>query len=272
MTKEQIIEELKRNMPEFKDEGIRAQIKKAIYLYIKLGEMKAFDERYYFGNSETRRKIYNLAQMKKDKIDEIASQKKLVCVGLAYLYKGIAEEFGIEVKVVRPNANDWHELPVIYLEDGTMIKADLQEDLHNIKTKSRLKKFGTQDKSVSSVLGVIEDDELRQLCEEVGYIEPNEKYTDDAIEEIKQNTLGMNAHQILEMVLQDSRIYENSEMDPYELFRYYDETIKQITPKELKQKIYIFNCYREIGEQIDSQTKAKKGNTHYVHILWKRMW
>lgn len=52
MTKNELVEKFKREMPEFEGTEEEKEIKTALYIYIELGKMKSFDERYFFGNSK----------------------------------------------------------------------------------------------------------------------------------------------------------------------------------------------------------------------------
>ena len=56
MSKKEIIEKLKQNMPEFTGTEEEKGIKTALYIYTELGKTKSFDERYYFGNRKNNEK------------------------------------------------------------------------------------------------------------------------------------------------------------------------------------------------------------------------
>ena len=86
MNKKEIIEYLKQNMPEFTGDNIERQKRMAMYIYLELGKLKAFDEKYFFANNKTKTKIYSLAQASKNNVEEIAKRKKIICVTLSYLY------------------------------------------------------------------------------------------------------------------------------------------------------------------------------------------
>ena len=57
MTKKEIVQYLKQNMPTFTGNKIEKEKKMAMYIYLELGKMKAFDEKYFFGNSKTKDKV-----------------------------------------------------------------------------------------------------------------------------------------------------------------------------------------------------------------------
>lgn len=65
MTKKEIVEYLKQNMPSFQGTEEEIEIKTALYIYVELGKMKSFDERYYYGNSKTQKKYISLEQNQK---------------------------------------------------------------------------------------------------------------------------------------------------------------------------------------------------------------
>lgn len=102
MTKKEIVEYLKQNMPNFQGTEEEVEVKKALYIYVELGKMKSFDEKQYFGNSETKRKIYDLAEKQEKNVDKIASQRKIICVSLTHLYSSILKEFGIYGMISEP--------------------------------------------------------------------------------------------------------------------------------------------------------------------------
>ena len=77
MNKKEIIEKLKNNMPKFTGTEEEIEVKTALYIYMELGKIKSFDEKYYFGNSETRRKIYDLAEKQEENIEQTVSKRKL---------------------------------------------------------------------------------------------------------------------------------------------------------------------------------------------------
>ena len=52
MTKKEIVQYLKQNMPTFTGNKIEKEKKMAMYIYLELGKMKAFDEKYFFGNNK----------------------------------------------------------------------------------------------------------------------------------------------------------------------------------------------------------------------------
>lgn len=168
MNKEEFIEKLKQNMPE----GLN-EIETAKYIYIELGKEKAFDEKYFFGNSKTRRQIYKLAEQTNHFTDSVVKNKKIICVSLTYLYRDILKDFGIN-SIVAEDGD--HKYPIILLKDKMqMIKADLQQDLYNIQTKSKMQYFGTRSKYESYDVIPIDEEYLREIDEKIGYIKERRK-------------------------------------------------------------------------------------------------
>ena len=101
MTKSELVEYFKQNMPTFTGTEEEIEVKKALYIYVELGKMKSFDEKYYFGNNKTRQKLQRIHNGRANNIDEIAQKRKIVCYTLSCLYSSILKEFGIESFVER---------------------------------------------------------------------------------------------------------------------------------------------------------------------------
>ena len=95
MTKNEIVDKIKSEMPDFTGTDIDVEIKRALYAYITLGKMKSFDERYFFGNVFTRRKAIDEAKKDRKDIDKVANKRKIVCVTLSYLYREVLKSLRI---------------------------------------------------------------------------------------------------------------------------------------------------------------------------------
>ena len=239
MTIRETIEQLKQNMPEFTGTEEEIEVKKALYIYLELGKIKSFDEKYYFGNHQTMKKIYNLSKRSERNIEEIAQQKKLICVSLTHLYCNILKEFGISAVASTPEEGG-HIYPIIMTKNGKVIKADLQLDLENIQTKSRLEHFEYMNDKDENQKAITE------LLIEMGYISDEKAYKNEEIEILKEKVKNMNPHEALETIIQDEQLYSgNEEMEGVEVNKFYIKTLKKIVPHFLNKKIYAFNCYRK---------------------------
>ena len=241
MNKLEFIKKLKQNMPD----GLN-EIALAKYIYIQLGKEKAFDERYFFGNRETKNKIYKMAEETRKNTDKVAQNKKIICVSLSYLYKDILEEFGIN-SIIAIEGD--HKYPIICLNNGMMIKADLQLDLYNIQTQSKTKYFGTKEKYEAYRLERLDNNYALEIDKKIGYIEKEEDYKDNAIEDLKEVVKDKNANDALKTMLTDDKLnrFERS-LGPVERCKYYSAVLTKTVGKYINKKIFAFNCYRETEE------------------------
>ena len=175
--------------------------------------------------------------------------KKILIFGTCgTLYKDILKEFGIDASVIRPDNEDKHVLPAIKLKDGRKIKADIQQDLYLIQTRSRLKNV----KSVNGVFGknIVTPEHLTQILIDIGYIKNEKDYRDEKIEEVKKEIQYENAQEALTKILEDKRICEVEDKLGYiEATKYYKSVLNQIIPQYLDRKIYKVDCYREQENQ-----------------------
>lgn len=250
MNRKEMIEKLKENMPDFQGSEEEAEIKKALYIYVELGKLKSFDERYYFGNSQTKRKIYQLAQSQKNRIDEIARERKIICVSLTYLYCSILREFGIEAHASVVDKEDEHMKPIIKTKSGKTFVADLQQDLENIQTRSRLEHFEYRDKEREESTLQSSQDVITEMLIEMGYINREEDYKNGEIERLQEEVKNQNPHQALQTVLEDELLYRgNEDMESIEVSKFYRGIFRKVMPHYLERKIFVFHCYREQEEK-----------------------
>lgn len=144
MTKNELIEKFKREMPKFEGTEEEKEIKTALYIYVELAKMKNFDSRYYFGNGKLAKKAYEESLYDKENLDNVARKRRITCVSLSYLYKGILDGFEISSNVIKENPEARHMFNIIKLKNGKELIADIEEDLCNIHTKSKLKILDTE--------------------------------------------------------------------------------------------------------------------------------
>jgi len=247
MTKKEIIEKLRQNMPE----GLN-DVAMAKYIYIELGKIKSFDMRFYYGNSEIRRKMYKLAERARIDTEHVAEGKNIVCLSLSYLYRDILKEFGIKCTVYEEDAEEEynHAYNIIFLKDGRKIKADLQRDLANVQTRSRTREFGELPEYGADVnIYQISDEEMLQIDQSIGYINSAEDYRDSYIEEVKEEVKDMSVEEAMSAVLNNPKIYDIQENMGYsELRAYYKSVFAKTMPGCLGRKMYLINCYRTLED------------------------
>lgn len=274
MSKKQLIEEIIQTMPQISDNDINKELKIALHVYTTIGRKKAFDEKYYFGDKKTRQQIEALANRSKTNTEEVANNRKIVCISISNLYKDILKEFGIQSIVVQEFIGDNHVFPVIQLKDGRNIKADIQQDLHLIQTRSRLKNFGRCADYPKGKTDQIEQKDLTHLLIDIGYIQAEKDYRDEKIEEFKKELQYADAKEALTKVLEDKRICDvNNELSYIEATKYYKEVLNQTIPQYLDKKIYKTTCYRENQDHEKEYTLclyAEEKNTIQPFLFLKR--
>lgn len=89
MSKKQLIEEIIQTMPQISDNDKNKELKIALHIYTTIGRKKSFDEKYYFGDKKTRKQIEALANRSKTNTEEVAKNRKIVCISISNLYKDI---------------------------------------------------------------------------------------------------------------------------------------------------------------------------------------
>ena len=209
MKKQEFIQSIKEKLP-----NNLSELEIAKYIYIQLGKQKAFDEKYFFGNSKTRKKIYKLAEQNKIDSEQASKNKKIICVSLSYLYRDILREFGINSVIAEEME---HKYPIIVLKNGKRIRADLQLDLYNIHTKSKTKYFGTKEKYGEELVEELRDEKNIEIDKRIGYIKDENEYKDSF----------------------------DKKLEYVELYKYYKSVLNKIDNKFLDKKIFALTCFRE---------------------------
>lgn len=234
----EFIENLKKGMPCFSGTDEEQEIKKALYIYIELGKRKSFDEKYYFGNSKSKNKIYKLANDSRK--NQNLKNRKIICVSLSYMYQSILKEFGIDCIINKQSNDDLHVYPSVIIKSKRLIDADLQLDLENIQTKSRIRNFKcVEDEKKNQEI-------LTKMLIEMRYIDSKKEYKDDFIEKMKSQVSKMDPHQTLDYVLNNEGIYKgNEKMEIVEVIKYYRALLNKVIPNYIDRKIYMFNCFRK---------------------------
>ena len=257
MSKQDLIDMIINNMPD----GL-TQLEKARYIYIELGKQRRFDTRYYYGNTSTRRRIYREAQLARSNPRKLRNKRTIICVTLSEIYRSALEQVGIECEVVQNGTvGDKHVIPVVTLNDeirGSMrIRADLQQDLEAIQTGMSTVEFGTINKYERNY-DVINELELKRIDQKIGYID--EYYRDRDIDDARSEVREMNANESLRYILQNSKLFANSNFNGHvERRKYFRFLLDTIIPHYTDKKVFIFSCYREKenSEELESDSEKR---------------
>lgn len=246
MTKNELVQKISENMPKFEGTDEEIEIKKALYVYITLGKMKSFDERYFFGNISEAKKIVEQAKSDKKDIDSITKKRKIICITLSYLYKEILKELGIYSYTVEDNEFDDHVSNIIILKNRKAISADLQLDLYCINAKMRVRFFRAIGEE-----NFLPIRKLDKMLMELGYINSIEDYRDNVIENLKGKVLDLSLEEILKTILESRETYSGMEgVETSEAYKYYLALQEEVLGKKKAKKMRQFSCVRrkENGE------------------------
>lgn len=250
-TEREYVTRLNSEMPEFTGTPTEVEKKIAMYVYLKIGKSKAFDEKWFLGNKAERQKMKKINKKEKTKIDLLIKKRKLVCITLSSLYTKILKDFGLKCKTENIFDHDEHVSNVITFSNGEKIVVDLQKDLEYIQTKSRTPNFGYIYNNGFLTGKKLSDEELFELHKSCGYVEKEEDYMDSKIERISQKVDGLGANEVLEKVLFDHSLKGYQKDIGYiEVFRHYKRILNKVAPRMDKVNIHYCNCYRKVpGEK-----------------------
>lgn len=154
---EKYVEKVKKETEGF------SSIEKLRYIYWDLGSKFAFDLDFSFGNSKTRKQIYDHSRSEDD-LNRCLENNTAICKSIAYIFSYVMKELGVNIESVI-DEEDFRKCPHIYnvliTEDGRKYRFDLQEDMRNIKAQLRTQYFGIPIEGVEQEL--ISRTELDQI-------------------------------------------------------------------------------------------------------------
>lgn len=210
-------------------------ISKVKYIYIQLGKVISFDPLYLFGTSKDRYRIYNNLLYEYDSLNNLFESGLLICRSIAYIYKYILNEFGIESYVHYESTDDNHVFNVILI-NNVKISADLQRDLEYIQTRSKLRHFN-----------IINDDSYDQIeiDKKICYITNSDDYFESKIYEF-QNSISKNltlvgkVEKVLEFLYSENK---TSTLKLSENIKFCKHVLKEIIDFRDLKKLYFSICY-----------------------------
>lgn len=236
-----IAEQILRKMPK----GL-SKLEQARFVYIELGKMVSFDEEYWFGNREIKKRIYTSSQKVRDFKD--LNDNKIICVSLSNLYNSLMRSIGIDARQQRDDEEDPHVYSIISI-DGVNYKADLQRDLKYIQARRKTVFF---DKTVYfSKEPSINSEVLRRIDEKIGYLYEGEEDLKNLIEEIESKTKSVEElEEKVKIILESLDEYQDiAQMGYIEKMAYYDSIIDRILTKRERNKIYKSEMYVDQNEK-----------------------
>lgn len=197
LTRKELVDYIRQIMPDNLNE-----IEKLAFIENEVAKQISFDEKYLWGDTQTREKIYKLAkreaQVPKQKIE-----KKLICVTMAELFGYVAKQFGYKVLYqkrtkehgIKSGENEIfenisiekleHVCPLVGLSDEKYIEVDIQDDLARLQTNSMPKAFASERHGTKISNGVMVEILAKHTVEDVFRkiygLEQEEEFTDQHI-------------------------------------------------------------------------------------------
>ncbi len=241
---EEYIEEVKKHIERVGDMSETEIIR---YVYIDLGKKFSFNLKFAFGNSKTKRQIYNDTS----DLDGIMENNIIVCSQSSKILEYIFKKLDIDVLTVEDDTDERsirHVNNLVRQKDGKRYIIDLQDDIPNIQSHSFTKSFGLSLERNSPP--VITRFELEQIDRKIGYIDKENYYSDDYLYLLKSDigyfdTLQEKA----KFVLENIDIHENKNMKYAERKWSHERILQQLFSRKELQKLAMIDCYQGDGEE-----------------------
>lgn len=158
-------------------------IEKARYVYLNLGKLLSYDEKYWYGNSEIKNRIYKKSMCTTPRFSEIQpnKKKKVICVSISKLYSSVLNKVGIKSGQQKEIDHVYNYLTI----NNNFYLADLNNDLKYIQLNLPTKHFFVRGANVLSKYN------LQCIDEKLGYFYDGEKHFNNVIRLIKYKIRGM---------------------------------------------------------------------------------
>lgn len=217
------------------------QMEQARYIYLQLGKLFTFDEKYWLGNSKTRKMIYKSAR--KIHTPKDLKSNKVICVSLTNTYNGLLQRMGIEAEAV--HAEDDLHVYSIFKIDGVEYEADLQRDMKFIQAHRKTRLFGREPDY--STRKLISDEQMQEMDEKFGYTYEGDENLYILINRLKEklkqfSSVGKKTEYALEQI---GQFEEDSDMGFVEKMLYYEMILPDVLNEKEAKKIQIMDMYVE---------------------------
>ena len=244
---EKYVEKVKKETEGF------SNIEKLRYIYWDLGSKFAFDLDFSFGNSKTRKQIYDHSRSEDD-LNRCLENNTAICKSIAYIFSYVMKELGVNIESVI-DEEDFRKCPHIYniwkRNDGKVYTFDLQEDMRNIKAKLRTRYFGKALNQGEEDL--MSREELDRVDKKQKHISEEFYYTDEYLELIKMHLpMFEDLGQKIQFLLESLEAYTSPQIGYADRKWRMEDLIGNenkdglLFSKEEKYKINMIDCYREI--------------------------
>ena len=243
-TEYEYVKMLNEKMPKFTGTPTEIEKKIAMFIYLELGKTKVFDEHYFFANNKEKKKIEKISKNKKNNIDSVIKDRKIVCITASNLYRKLLQDFGIQAFNTNLYAGDAHLSTVIAFSDGEKIVADVQRDFDKIQTKRKTCNWGQKYEFGEILNESIDENELFELHKACGYVNSKDDYMNNVIEKLRKKLQYLPPNEILKEIVNNKQLNNYQKDIGYiELYKYFSSTIFAIAPHYHRQGIDYFNCY-----------------------------
>ncbi|MBR3134745.1 MAG: hypothetical protein IKG56_04705 [Clostridia bacterium] len=220
-------------------------LEKARYIYVSLGKLFCFEEKFLFGKAKTEDHIYRKALSSSPSFADLKDgrKKKAVCINISRMYSAILREIGIKARSGRDDLEDKHE-DTFFEIDGVTYKADLTNDIKFIQLNLPTRHFAVTGSSA------LTSEDLKEIDSHIGYSYFGEQLINATMEELSselehEDMLGNKVSRILEAT---SNIPGIQNLEFVERDSFYDFMFKRLLSKNDKPRFHKNVLYTQDGD------------------------
>lgn len=230
------------------DNNTFSDIEKIAYMIMVIARERSFKSSYYWNNKIDRELLAQKVLDNENKND--VNEKQLICITAARLLKNIASKFDIDIYylgaisgIISKNSFDGflnyeHVIPIYEISDNKYVSVDLERNLDNIQTNKRWFNFGRKYKW--DFLVSLDQNQIDEIMQKIGYIETKNDYLDVYIDKII-NHENSNLENLIE-ILGDQKISRCASklQSSVDIYRFYKKIIVQFFNSSYNDVIFSF--------------------------------
>lgn len=260
------IKEYKKQHPDISEEELIR------YVYLDLGRRFSFDLNFSFGNTKTKKKIYDNSR-NIENLENAMESNTIICTSVSYIVEYILKHFGVNIRteiVSNSMSKCPHMYNIVTPKEGEEYIIDLQEDLENIQSHSFTPNYGLSTKNTE--IPVISRFDIEQMDRKLGYIDDEHYYSDDYLYLLKSD-IGYftDFAEKVEFVLGNIDIHENKKIEYAERKWHHEKILKELFSKKELNKIHMIDCYEGNGEKRQYKNciavESAKGTDIYMYSV-----
>lgn len=247
-----------------------SQMEMVRFIYIELGKIACFDERYWLGNVSTQKRIYKSSLSTRRSLEDLQVDRRAICTTISSILRELLAEVGIESELNRPDPEDPHTNLIVSVEEKRYI-LDLQRDLEFIQTNRKTRFFGEEEFDGIFSYHTVSKEQQEEMDRKIGYLQEGIDYTESYIHLLKKavDKSYLTIDEKVAFILEHAGDYKDlSQVGIVEKSRFYNWCLAQILNYDERKATTESFLEEKDTQRYLSCMSVRKKDGDYVRFLY----